>query len=111
MTDISNIERVVMLRVRRARVLRALLSNTVLAAVVNVAALWGIGREVWVAKVFSNGPQDFFGHITYLFYAFEHTHLAVQLLTILVLAALTVLAREMARTISVVITRLTYAPR
>jgi hypothetical protein len=98
--DISTIERTVMRRVRIVRVLRILFSNTVLAAVAATAALWGIGREVWVAKVFANGPHDFFGHAAYLVYAFEHTHLTVQLLSLITLAALITLARETARALS-----------
>lgn len=107
--NISNIERVVMKRVYRMRVLRALLSNTVLAAVAATAALWAIGREVWVARVFSNGPQDATGRTVYLFYAFLHTTFVVEVLSLVALAALIILARETARSLSGAILRLTYA--
>lgn len=100
MTDISNIERIVMRRVHIIRVLRIVFSNASLAAVAATAALWGIGREVWVAKVFANGPHDLVGQTGYLLYAFQHTHLAVQILSIIILAALITLARETARLIS-----------
>ncbi|MHB8860257.1 MAG: hypothetical protein ACYC48_00790 [Minisyncoccota bacterium] len=110
MTDISPIERVVMRRVHIIRVLRVIFSNAVLAAVAATAALWGIGREVWVAKVFANGPHDLVGQTRYLFYAFQHTHLAVQILSLITLAAFITLARETARFISATIQSLTYAP-
>ena len=52
---------------------------------------------MWVAKVFANGPQDFFGHLGYLFYAFEHTRIIVQALTILVAASFLYLIRDILR--------------
>ncbi|MCR4333781.1 MAG: hypothetical protein NUV60_02080 [Patescibacteria group bacterium] len=97
MTEQSNIERIVMRRILLIRILRLVISTFVLAALTTVAALWGIGKEVWVARVFENGPQDFFGHTGYLVYAFAHTNLVVQTLTILTLASLIFLARETAR--------------
>lgn len=99
----SSIETVVMKRVHRARVLRVLFSNTALAAVVAPAALYAIGREVWVAKVFANGPHDLVGHLEYLGYAFLHAHLSVEILSLTALAALVVLARETARSIATLI--------
>lgn len=97
MNNGSAIEQTVMRRVRRIRIVRMALSNAVCAAVLCAAALWGIGREVWVAKVFANGPQDSFGHALYLIYAFEHTRLIVQALAIVALASVISLARESAR--------------
>lgn len=97
MTNPTNIERVVMRRVRRVRVLRVLFSDTVLATVAATAALYAIGREVWVAKVFENGPQDLIGHAAYLFYAFLHTHLSVELLVLTTLVTITILAHKTAR--------------
>ncbi len=96
MNEPTKIERVVMRRVRTISVLRPLFSGGALAALILVAALWGIGREVWVAKVLANGPQDFFGHARYLGYAFEHTRLVVQALSLAVLAAMLYLARSAA---------------
>lgn len=97
MTNPSGIEQVVMKRVRRMRILLLILSTLVLAVLTAVAALWGIGREVWVARVFENGPQDFVGRIEYLGYAFTHTRLIVQALSVLTLGSLILLAREVAR--------------
>ena len=97
--DISPIEQVVMRRVRRMRILLLILSTVALAVLTIVAALWGIGREVWVARVFENGPQDFFGRASYLWYAFTHTRLIVQVLTVLTLGSLILLARELVRSL------------
>lgn len=97
MTDQTDIERIVMRRVRRIRILFLVLSTLTLAVLTAVAALWGIGKEVWVARVFENGPQDFFGRLQYLWYAFAHTRLIVQVLSVLTLGSLVLLARELIR--------------
>ena len=96
----SPIEHVVMRRIRIIRVLRFFVSGAAAATLVFVFALWSIGREVWVAKVFANGPQDFFGHARYLFYAFDQTKVVVQALTLASLASLAYLARETVRAFS-----------
>ena len=100
MTEPTSIERIVMRRVHRIRILRAVFSSGTAAALVCVLALWGIGREVWVAKVFANGPQDFLGHTRYLAYAFGHTRVVVQALTLATFAAVLTLARAAAQTLS-----------
>ena len=100
MTDISDIERATMRRVRRVRILRMAFSGATASCILLVLALWGIGREVWVAKVFSNGPQGLLGRTGYLAYAFVHTRVAVQALSLLTLASLLVLARSFARLVA-----------
>ena len=100
MTNPSNIERVVMRRVHTLRMLNAAFSLTTLSAAAVVLALWGIGREVWVAKVFANGPQDTLGHAIYLAYAFLHTQFLVQALTLVALAGVVYIARASARLIA-----------
>lgn len=97
MSEPSDIERVVMHRVRVIRAVRPIFSNGMLAALLLLAALWGIGREVWVARVFENGPSGLVGHTEYLAYAFEHTRVVVQVLTLTVLASALYLARLVAR--------------
>lgn len=97
MTNPSSIEQVVMRRVRIIRVLRVALSNGVIALAVSLLALWGIGREVWVAKVLANGPQGLAGRLSYLLYAFDHTRLIVQVLALVTIAGVLTLARETAR--------------
>ncbi len=89
-----------MRRVRLVRALRPIVSGAAAACLLLTIALWGIGREVWVAKVFANGPQDFVGHSLYLLYAFEHTRLVVQALSLTTLGALIYLARATARLVS-----------
>jgi hypothetical protein len=98
----SIIEKNVMRRVHIIRIVKPIISSAALAAVVCILALWGIGREVWVARVFSNGPQNFVGHTLYLVYAFEHTRLVVQSLVLLTFASVIYLAREVARAVSTI---------
>lgn len=97
----TDIEQIVMRRVHRLRILLLILSTVTLASLTAVAALWGIGREVWVAKVFSNGPQDLLGRLQYLWYAFTHTRLVVQILSALTLGSLTLLFREFIQALTV----------
>ena len=61
-------------------------------------ALWGIGREVWVAKVLENMPSvwNVPQVLGFASSAFLHTELAVQILLITALAALVWLARAVA---------------
>lgn len=99
MSPESNIERVVMRRVYRIAVLRPIISGITAALLIAIVALYGIGREVWVAKVFENGPQGFVGKSQYFVYAFDHTRLIVQSLVLVTLAAVMYLARESARLI------------
>ncbi len=96
----SRIEKTVMRRVRMISFARPLCSSEAFAALLLVAALWAIGREVWVAKVFSNGPHDFAGHAEYLVYAFEHTRLVVQALVLVTLGATVYLAQATARVLT-----------
>ena len=100
MTNPSNIEQTVMRRVRTAHRLRPFFSMGAVAFVVAVLALYGIGREVWVARVFENSPQDLFGRFLYLVYAFEHTRLVVQALVAVTLTSTVYLARLAAEKIS-----------
>ena len=101
MDNHSDIERVVMRRVHLIRILQLVISTAVFAGLAFIAALWGIGREVWVARVFENGPQDFSGHLAYLLYAFMHTRLIVQALIVLTLISLGFLVREIVRLVAV----------
>lgn len=92
----TNIEKNVMRRVHTIHVFRPIVSMGVLSVVVLALALWGIGREVWVAKVFTNGPQDMLGHAFYLTYAFEHTRFVVQALALLTGMCVVYLTRAIA---------------
>jgi hypothetical protein len=93
----SAIERIVMRRVYRVRVLRGVFSGVTLGCVFLALALYGLGQEVWVAHVFENAPASLNGALYFWTYAFEHTRLTVQGLTLLTLASLIYLARATAR--------------
>lgn len=84
----SHIEAVVMRRVRSMYLLRTY-SAPVLSAAIALLALWGIGREVWVAHVFQNFNIELHaGNVArFLEVAFLDTRLAVQVLVIAVLVA------------------------
>lgn len=98
----SDIERVVMRRIHTIRLIRPIFSIELLAFVVLATALWGIGREVWVAHVLENAPHsdDVFAMIRFYFAAFENTRFLVQVLALTTLAALVYLARETARNLA-----------
>ncbi len=102
MTNPSNIERIVMRRVHTISVLRRVFSGTTLSGFAGAAALWGIGREVWVARVFENMPQggDLLATLRFFSAAFENTEAVVQILTLLTLFSVVYLARETGRLIS-----------
>jgi len=97
----SSIERVVMRRVHRIHRLRPFISNGALAALVALLALYGIGREVWVARVFQNMPHnDPVAISRFYLAAFDHTRLVVQALAVTAFGAVIYLAHESAKVIS-----------
>jgi hypothetical protein len=95
----SDIQKVVMRRVRIIRASRIVLSLETGALALAGLALYGIGREVWVARVFENAPSitDFTAFSHFWAIAFLDTRLPVQLLSLVVLISLIYLARETAR--------------
>ena len=98
MTDSSSIEKIVMRRVRLIRILALILSTAVFATLTFVVALWGIGKEVWVGRVFENMPHgDLLMQWNFWLSAFTSTNFAVQALTLLTLVCLIFLIREVAR--------------
>ncbi|MBP6860270.1 MAG: hypothetical protein KBC38_01765 [Candidatus Pacebacteria bacterium] len=84
----STIERGVMRRVYRVRLLRTVSRGYVLGPALALLALYGIGRMVWVARVFENAPADFLSAAQFYLAAFTHTEFMVQLLSVAVFAAL-----------------------
>ena len=66
-----------------------LMSTTVFSVAVFVVALWGIGREVWVGRVFQNMPSltDFTAVMHFYLAAFMDTRFVVQVLTLLTVGA------------------------
>jgi hypothetical protein len=95
----TDIERNVMRRVRIMRILGLIISTAVLALLTFILTLWGIGQEVWVERVFSNGPQDILGRAFYLLYAFGHTRLIVQALSIITFVSFLYILRATIRAI------------
>jgi hypothetical protein len=68
--------------------------------VVAVLALYGIGKEVWVARVVENAPESVSLLPQFYFAAFLHTHVAVQILSLAVIVSVIYLARETAKLIT-----------
>lgn len=99
MTDQTNIERIVMRRILLIRILRLVISTAVLATLTAFAALWGIGKEVWVARIFENAPPNIGDLPNFYLAAFMHTHIVVQVLTLLTFVSLVYLAWEVVRLI------------
>ena len=97
MTDQTNIERIVMQRVRLIRVLRLIISTAVLALLTGIATLWGIGREVWVARVFQNAPAALVHLPDFFVAAFVQTRFIVQVLAVFTLASFLYLIVEITR--------------
>lgn len=99
MTSRSSIHMTVMRRVHRVHALRVLSSAPIVSALVFALALWGIGREVWVARVFENMPSlahaDAVGR--FILAAFMNTESVVQVLSVLALIAFVWLARNSVR--------------
>lgn len=96
----TDIERAVMRRIRLIRILWLVISAGTLAILTLILALWGIGKEVWVARVFQNAPADFRHLPDFFFSAFGNTRLIVQTLALLTFASFVYLARATARAIS-----------
>ena len=93
----TNTEKIVMRRVRLIRLLALILSTATLAILTFVTAMWGIGKEVWVARVLENAPADFAHLPGFFFTAFSNTGLLVQVLVVLTLISLLFLIREITR--------------
>ena len=104
MNEHTDIEHIVMRRVHLIRILGLVISTGTLAILTLVFALWGIGREVWVARVFQNAPTDFVHLPNFFINAFGHTRLIVQALAILTFVSSVYLARETTHALSSVFT-------
>ena len=95
----TSIEQTVMRRVRLIRILALVISTATLATLSAVATLWGIGREVWVARVLENMPpvSELGLFASFWLGAFLGTSLIVQVLTVLTFISLVFLVREALR--------------
>lgn len=100
MNNSSSIERIVMRRVHLIRILRVVVSGATASCLLLLIALYGIGREVWVAHVFQNAPHHISDVPRFYVAAFNHTRLTVQVLSVLCLASFIYLAREASRSVS-----------
>lgn len=88
MTTSRAISHTVMRRVRAIHTLR-MLAPVITGFAVFALSLWGIGREVWVAKVVENvrAIPHAGDAVRYIADAFMHTDTIVQALSLLALAA------------------------
>ncbi len=102
LTNESNIHANVMRRVHTIHFLQSPVTTLALTAIVFALALWGIGREVWVARVFHNmpSPSDFDAVLRFTLSAFIDTRFIVQALSIIALGALIWLAANTTRLLS-----------
>lgn len=103
----STISPTVMRRVRTIHLFRTY-GAPALALGSFLLALWGVGRQVWVAKVFENMPSvaDVPAVVGFYARAFVATDFLVQLLLLVSLAAFVWVAREAAHALSTARTRL-----
>lgn len=97
MINETNIEKIVMRRIRVIRILALVISTATLAVLAFSASLWGIGREVWVARVFENAPADLASAPRFFIDAFVHTSFIVKTLIVLAIISFAFLVRETVR--------------
>jgi hypothetical protein len=96
----SPIERAVMRRVIRISMLRYVINAWTASGLLLLITLYGIGRAVWVARVFENAPKDLPASAQFYLAAFSHTELIVQVLSVVALVSVFYLARATARLIA-----------
>jgi hypothetical protein len=107
MTEKNNIQPIsrmktrIMRRVRIIHILQSSVTTTVLSIGIFVLALWGVGREVWVSRVFQNMPSltNYSAVLHFYLAAFLDTRFIVQVLSILTLGAFVWLAYNVSRTV------------
>lgn len=97
----SFVHQTVMRRVRTIHMLKSAASGIGASALLLVASLYLIGREVWVARVWENMPNiaDLAAFSRFFTYAFTHTHFSVQILILFVIFAALWLLRELGRVV------------
>lgn len=90
---------IVLARAHAVYFFRPLFTRASAALLTLAAALYFIGRKVWVAKILQNMPKtaDVLAVARFFIAAFLNTHFIVQALTLIALAAGIWLARECAR--------------
>lgn len=92
---------VVMSRVRTIHTLQSPITTAALSMGVFVVALWGIGREVWVSRVFQNEPSltNVSALLHFYLAAFLDTRFIVQVLAVIAIASLVWLVYNLFRTV------------
>jgi len=100
----SQLKNEVMLRVRFIHLMKRAIQPFALKAMVAVAALFAVGRMVFVAKVFENAPSisEVSEFSAFFFRAFTNTEFAVQAVILAVTIAGVWAIRDIARTVSMV---------
>lgn len=101
MNEPSNIERIVMQRVHLIHALRFAVSGSVFSGIISALALWGIGTQVWVARVLQNAPANPLDLLTFYLSAFLNTSPAVQILILFFLVSFLYLAREIYKAVAI----------
>lgn len=100
----SKIEQQVMAGVGAIYIARTLTNTTALKIYALILSIWMFGRLVWVTRVLQNFfavEKGGLGSIySYLLYAVEHTHLAVQITLAVALVAFVGLLVDAARSFS-----------
>ena len=100
----SQLKKEIMLRVRFVHLVKRALQPFAIKMVVAVAALFAVGRMVFVAKVFENAPSvsQVSEFSTFFVRAFTHTEFAVQAVILAITIAVVLALRDVAKTISMV---------
>jgi hypothetical protein len=98
----STIHTNVMRRVHTIHAVRPFLSGTALASALLLLAIWGIGREVWVAHVVQNLEEVARSGsvLNFLVAAFMNTRFIVQVLTLVAASALVYTFAEFIRALT-----------
>jgi hypothetical protein len=99
----SRVQKVVLRRARTIAVLRPCISGAMLGVVVIGVSLYVISREVWVARVLENmpSPANLAAFFRFFEVAFLNTSFAVQVLTLLMVAGMYWVARDIALRVQV----------
>ena len=97
----SYIQTNVMRRVHIIHALQPLLTMTAFSVVLFLLAGWGIGREVWVARVFQNmpSPVDVGAVVRFYLAAFINTRFIVQALSLITIATFIWITVSIVRTL------------
>lgn len=88
-----------MRRAYRIRALRFVINGATISGLLFLLALWGISREVWVARVFENAPTDLSAAFRFYVAAFTNTRIVVQVLCAVALASSVAMARSLAQSL------------